>query len=478
MKRKILFLLVSGILLSGCATKMSPMPEPLSTESVQGWKISDYKRLSKKIIAMDKHTQLQQYIVQVLGNNPDLKSLSATAKAASYNIKIANTENRPRTDLNLTGSRNKDAEIGNSVSLGMDISWMLDPWGKLADDAEAARHLADRAHHDLQQLKRVLIIQAAQLWVEYRSYTNAEKYLIDLNEIQAGLVGYYQDAYQAGLMPFSYYRGDFQVGLVSYEFFLDAKNSQKRSQLRLRKIQLEKLLVLQLMNTLRGRPPADELSVSDDFIPVDLALFSSDIPATVLANRPDIQAAFAEVLAFRRLESSAYKALLPQINLTASASKSGATLEKALRGDLLWQLIGGLTQPLFNSGQIKIIAKQKSAESEALWWRYQNMLLKAMLEVENALASGKLLGWLLDQKQAELSDLERKLSSAKERFADGDLSLADYLLIKTERIESLIELSDSESRYLKNRLDLVMALGLPLEIQTGGEQEENSHEES
>ena len=478
MKQKPLFLFALGVLLSGCASKMTSLPESLSIESAQSWKITDFRRLSKKIIALDQHTGLQQYIAQVLDNNPDLKSLSATAKAASYNVKIANAENRIRADLNLSKTRNKDIlkEISNTASVGIDVNWVPDVWGKLSDDAAAAQHLSDKRQYDLQHLRRVLAGQAARLWIEYRSYVHAEKYLFDLNKAQTDVVNYYQDAYQAGLIPFSYYQGAFQVGLVPYEFFLDAKNSQKRSQSRLQEVQLEKLKKLQFMNILRGRLPADELLVTDDKISVHLVSLTAEIPATALANRPDIQAAFSQLQAFHRLERSARKALLPQINLTGSFSKSGLTLEKALRGDLVWQLVGGLTQPLFNSGQLRAIARQKSAEAEVSWWQYQSTVLKAMLEVENAMANEKLLLWQLEQKQAEVSNIEKKRGSAEERFSDGDLSLSDYLLIKVEQIETLIELNELEVLYIKNRIDLITALGLPMEMLQQNNNEESRHE--
>ncbi|MCF6262947.1 MAG: TolC family protein [Xanthomonadales bacterium] len=438
--------------------------------------MSDFKQLSKQIIAVDQHTEMQQYIAQVLGNNPDIQSLAATARAASYNVKITSAENRPRADLNLSGTRSKDTlkEVGNSVSVGVDFNWSLDIWGKLSDDAAAAQHLSDKALYDLQQLKRALVSQSARLWVEYRGYFYTENYLIHLNKIQTDVVGYYQDAYQEGVIPFSYYQGAFQVGLVPYEFLLDAENSQQRTQFRLQEIQLEKLKTLQLMNILRGQRPAAELVVSDDNISMNLLALPQEIPATALENRPDIQAAFSELHAFRRVESASYKALLPQINLTASAFKSGTTLEKALRGDLIWQLIGGLTQPLFNSGQLKAIAKQKSAEAEVAWWQYQNTVLKAMLEVEGAIANDKLLLWQRKQKQAELGNLVKKERSAEARFSDGDLSLSDYLLIKAERIETQMELNDIEVLYLKNRIVLMTALGLPMNINSGESRNEKS----
>jgi len=479
----ILFTLLA-MLLSGCASNMASQSkialEPLPIESAPAWKVTDYKQLSQQVFTLDYAGEIRQYIAQVLTHNPDLKAISATVNAARDNVAMTRAGYLPRADLNLSKSRNKDElrGIGKSASVSVDIGLSLDIWGKLADEVAAARHFSDKTQYDLQQLKRVLISQAARLWIEYRGYVHIEKQLVDLNKVQANVVGYYQDAYQAGLIPFSYYQGAFQVGLVPYEFFLDAKNSQRQSKIRLQEMQLEKLKTRQFMNILRGRFPADELHISEDQLFPNLASFSAEIPATALANRPDIQAAFSELQAFNRLERSANKALLPQLNLSAALSKSGQTLKKALTGDLLWQLVGGLTQPLFNGGQLRAIARQKSAEAEAVWWQYQNRVLKAMLEVESALASDTLLRWQLEQAQAEVSNLEKKIGSAKERFSDGNLSLSDYLLIKIEQIEMQMALNDVEVLYLKNRIVLITVLGLPIEATQQNNNGENSDEKS
>ncbi|MCF6211919.1 MAG: TolC family protein [Gammaproteobacteria bacterium] len=480
MKLKFITFAILGIMVSGCAVKTPLLPEPLHDLSAQHWKVTDYKLLSKQIFAVDQQTEMQQYITQVLSNNPDLKSISATAKAASDNVKIARAEIRPSADLTLSKTRGKDIfdAITDTVSVSVDVNWKVDIWKKLSDDAAATQHLSDKIHYELQQLRRELVSQSARLWVEFHGYVRAEKHFINLTKAQANVVSYYQDAYQEGLIPFSYYQGAFQAGLVPYEFFLDAKNSQLRSEYRLQEIQLEKLKTLQLMNILRGHLPNDEFPVIDDNVPLGLVVFKGDIPATVLINRPDIQAAFSEVRSFNRLEISARKALLPQINLTSSLSKSGITLEKALRGDLIWQLVGGLTQPLFNSGQLRSIIRQKSAEAEASWWQYQNTVFKAMLEVENVMIDDQLLSFQLTQNQALLNNTNRKLTSAEERFLDGDLSLSDYLLIKMEHIEAQIELSNIEALYIKNRIILITALGLPLEILHDSNSGENSHEKS
>ncbi len=70
----------------------------------------------------------------------------------------------------------------------------------------------------------------------------------------------------------------------------------------------------------------------------------------------------------------------------------------------------------------------------------------------------------------------KKKGSAEERFSDGDLSLSDYLLIKVEYIEAQIELNNFEVLYTKNRIDLITALGLPIEPFQLNSNEDNRHE--
>jgi outer membrane protein TolC len=424
--------------------------------------VVDYQQLASQIFGTQQGSGLQRYIAQVLSSNAYLRSIAATARADGHRLTSAEAETLPRADLDLSGSRNKDAitqEITNTASLGVDVSWALDLWGRLSDNTAAAKYLADKAGYELHQARRGLIAQAARAWVDYWGYVRTEENLAKLDTAYSHLRSHYEEAYQAGL--------------AAYEFFVDAKRNQRRSHTRLQEIQLETLKTLRYMNTLRGQQPANELVINDAKVPFKLLAFTGDIPATALAERPDLQAAFAEVLAFRSSARAAHKALLPQITLTGSALKSGSSLEKAFSGDLVWQLIGGLTQPLFRGGQLKAIAQQKSAEAEASWWHYQNTVLQALLEVENAIASDKLLALQLRQKQTTLVGLEQKTHSTELRLSDGDLPFSDYLQIKIERIEAQLELSEIQVRYIKNRLDLAMALGLPMETLWGNDNEQS-----
>lgn len=446
-------IVILAMAISGCATSTPPpLLDALPIETGSHWIVADYQLLSSRLFAVQTNSGMQRYITQVLDNNPDFKSIAATASAAGFGPELVRSNMRPRIDLNVSGRRDKDAltgESGNSVSTDVEVSWVVDLWGKLADEGSAATYLAKQSVADLHQARRVLISQSAHAWVDYWGYVHTENKLLRLHMAYSNLRSHYQEAYMAGLVP--------------YTFFLDAKNNQQRSQTRLQEIELARLKTQQYMNTLRGHYPADKLSIADDNIPFRLVAFTGEVPASTLAQRPDIQAAFMQLLAFDYTARAAHKALLPQINLTGSVLKSGESLQKIFSGNLVWQLIGGLTQPLFNGGQLKAYARQKSAESEASWWQFQKIVLDAMLEVEQALASEVSLGRQLTHKQHVLGDVEQKIRSTRERFNDGAVSVADFLQIDAEYIEAQIELTEKQLEYIGNRLNLVMALGLPID---------------
>jgi len=458
----IVFICMIFTVLTGCAVRIPAPLEPVVLEEAPQWNVADYKLIFGSLFTAQQNVGMQKFIGEVLAHNPDLKSLASTVKATRYNAHIAKAEIWPQAGFNVSGRREKNAltkEMDKTVSISFEVSWALDIWGKLLDDARSAQYLSEKSEYDLSQAKRVMVAQSVNLWVEYLNDIRIENDLTNLNAIFNNILDYYEESYQTGLSPF--------------EFYLNAKNNLKNGQTRIRQVQLERIKTGLTMNIMRGHFPAGKLVIKESRIPITLMALPDSISPTSLAERPDIRSAFAQTRGFEFSARAAYKALLPQINLTVSAFKNGETLKKAFNGDLLWQLVGGLTQPLFNGGQLRAIARQKSAEAEASWWQYRNTVLKAMLEVEQAMADDKMLARRIGQKKTMLKDMEKKTASAKERFSDGDMALPDYLQIKAERIEAQMELSGIELLYIKNRLSLVMALGLPVETMS-----ENKNEKS
>lgn len=457
-----LFVPLSCLLLSACAVTPLALPEPAIQHDTSPWQIPDIDALALAVVDGVGNSGMRHYITEVLDNNPDLKSLQATARALKFGTDSSRGARLPQLDLTVSKEHGKDATTGDitqQTGAGLNMSWSLDFWGRLADEAEASSLIYQRAELDWQHARRLLVAQAADAWLNYQSGKEIEQISRRQDQAYDKLLKHYRESYQQGLSP--------------YEFLLAARKEQQLSQQRSLDIQFENQQTRHQLNTLRGRLPNDVLRVDSHAIPGEFLIPLSSIPATALAQRPDIQAAYVEIMVLTRSTHAAQKALLPHIELSGSTLKSGRTLDKVFSGDLVWQLVGSLTQPLFNGGQLIARAKQLSEESLATWWRYQQTVLAALQEVENLLAQQQHLSQTLKNQQAYTLTLRADLRMSEERFRDGDLPFSSLLNARIQGAEANIDMKRLQQQYLSNRIHLAIALALPLNVL-----EDASHEPS
>lgn len=119
---------------------------------------------------------------------------------------------------------------------------------------------------------------------------------------------------------------------------------------------------------------------------VDLKL---GVPAQLLANRPDIQAA---ELSFRQafeLTNVAKASFYPTLRLTSGSGGISALTTKTLLdpASIFVNIVAGLTQPIFQRGQLKANHRNAKITQQQAWNDFQNTILKAGQEVTDALFS-------------------------------------------------------------------------------------------
>ena len=452
-KLRPIILMVLLYSLTNCTYK-----QPLRTDNDVHWprevslNVANYPPVSQMLFKPSQFSDLQNYITEVMENNADLKAIAATVKALNYDVRIVRASKHPQSQFTFTHTRAKsplDQKTANTASTGIEVSWLLDIWGRLADETSSALLLAEKSQHDYTHAKRMLVLEAAQSWVAYWSFQRIENQLAQVITLNHHLRDHYRERYQNGMAP--------------YEFLVDARKQLQQMQTRHSETKLDRKKIRHYLNSLRTHPASDVLQMNNSDIPKHLIQFNGEISAQLLAERPDIQSAYSEVRAFDFLARAAHKAVLPQINLNGSAFKNGSSPGQAFGNNLLWQFVGGLSQPLFNSGQLKAIAQQKSAEAETAWWQYQNVVFTAIREVEDAIAADQQYAYQLKRQNTLLSELEQQAESNKERFVNGQLTPSTLYLSQIELIEQGIELAQTEHLYVTNRLTLVAALGLPIE---------------
>lgn len=198
-------------------------------------------------------------------------------------------------------------------------------------------------------------------------------------------------------------------------------------------------------------------SLSEVQMPTELSV---GIPIQILANRPDVR------MAERSLESAFYatnmarSAFYPSITLSGSAgwtNSAGAII--ANPGKFLASAVGSLTQPLFARGQLLGQLKISKAQQEEASLAFQQTLLNAGSEVNDALTA-----WQTSKNKKQL--LDRQVISLQNAVKSTSLLMehgtTTYLEVLTARQKLLsAQLTQTANRFseIQSVISLYCALG-------------------
>jgi len=112
---------------------------------------------------------------------------------------------------------------------------------------------------------------------------------------------------------------------------------------------------------------------------------SEGVSTQLFRNRPDVQASeYAFRSAFENT-NVAHSYFYPTLTITASGGLSTLQLKDFFSNSIFYNLVGGLTQPIFNKGQNKARYRIAQAQQQEALNSFQQTLLTAGQEVSNAL---------------------------------------------------------------------------------------------
>ncbi|MBD1394220.1 efflux transporter outer membrane subunit [Mucilaginibacter glaciei] len=153
-------------------------------------------------------------------------------------------------------------------------------------------------------------------------------------------------------------------------------------------------------NTLAAQQPVAALNVG--------------LSAQLLRNRPDVQSAeYAFKAAFENT-NVAHSYFYPSFTLTASGGLSTLQLKDFFSNSIFYNLVGGLTQPIFNKGQNKARFRIAKAQQQEYLNSFQLSLITAGQEVSNALYSYENAVGKQQIRTKQIQSLEKSVSFTKE----------------------------------------------------------------
>jgi len=332
------------------------------------------------------------------------------------------------------------------ASLG--LSYELDFWSRIRSgrDAGMAELLATGA--DLSTVQISVAAETISAYFELRELAQRQDVLAQQIELLTERLALTEERYDRGVV----------TSLELYRIRQDLNATQSR----------QPLLGSQTVSTrgrlalLLGRYP-DEVTpmLEGDHLPVVQAdPMPAGLPASLLQNRPDLQAAAFRLEASRQRVGERAAARLPSISLTGSVGQQSSELSDLLRADQWFtNFVTSLTAPIFFGGRLKADQEAAQARYEQEAARYARSVLTAFQEVDASLAT---FNAERDRKVVLDGQLDAARSAAAIQLRRLDLGIGDYVayLDALRTVLNVEETLATAERDLANaRLAVHRALG-------------------
>lgn len=463
MKKQIIISTVAALTLSSCGiyTKYKPaaeVPENLYGEEVAAADtLNNIGHLSWREVFTDP--QLQQLIEQGLQNNTDLQSAQwrvKEAEAAMLSAKLAYLPSFALSPQGTVSSFDK-SKATQTYTLPVSASWEIDIFGRIRNAKRQAKALLEQSR-DYKQAVRTQLIAAiantyytllmldAQLDISMQTQ-QSWKETVDATRalMEAGMA----NEAAVSQMEATYY--------TICTSILDLKEQIN---------QVENSLALLLAEAPHAMQRSSEGEAASAFgqkifCPYgEISRLAVGIPVQMLANRPDVRSAERSLEAAFYATNQARSAFYPFIVLSGSAGWTNAAGSMILNpGKFIATAIGSLTQPLFNKGANVAQLKIARAQQEEAKLGFQQALLNAGSEVNEALVQYQTAQEKSAYYDKQIVSLNKALESTSLLMQHGSTNYLEVLTAQQTLLNAQLTQVANRFNEIQGVINLYQALG-------------------
>lgn len=347
-----------------------------------------------------------------------------------------------------TASTARASRASNTFQTGLEVSWELDVWGGIRRDVEAAEAEIAAACEDRASVMVSLVAEVARNYVSLRGFQRRLAIARENIRTQQESVDLARTRYEAGLTS----ELDFAQAQAQLASTLSTVPSLEAA------IQLS----AHQLGVLLGRPPGELLEELAEVepIPVPPVEVPVGLPSDLLRRRPDIRAAERALAAATARIGVAVADLFPIFSLNGSIGTQTYDCKYLFdRNSVLWSVGPSIQWPIFQGGARLANIELANAREEQAAVVYQQAILVALQDVENALVS-----YAKEQtRRAALAQAvqanRRAFELASEQYRRGLVAFLNVLESQRSMYISQDALVQSETTMVENLIALYRALG-------------------
>lgn len=257
---------------------------------------------------------------------------------------------------------------------GLSAGYELDFWGRNAAQKQSAIASAMYSRFDRQTVGLTVVSDVATTWFTALSY--ADRLAVARGNLASA---------EQTLMAI---RGRFAVGTASA---LDVAQQQALTATERAVIPgFQSLLEQEIiaLGILIGEPPERITVRPGTLTALDLPPVGPGMPSELLARRPDVASAEAQLVAQNFSIKVARAAFFPSVTLTASAGYNAAAINHLISpGSALMSAAAGLTAPIFDGGTLRGQLDLARGRYDELLADYRKAVVQAFSDVDTALVA-------------------------------------------------------------------------------------------
>ncbi len=333
----------------------------------------------------------------------------------------------------------------STASLGIS-NYELDFWGRVRAQQQSAEASAMYSRFDQQTVALTAITSVADTWFQALAYRDrvdvAERNLKDATDILRAI------------------EGRLSVGTASE---LDvSQQAALVAGIRASIPGLRSSLVQELngLGILVGRPPQAITVRPGTLTTLDLPEIAPGLPAELLARRPDVASAEAQLIAANANIREARAAFFPQITLNGSAAFESSALSSLFNpASMLLTATGAVAQTIFDNGAKGGQYEQYKGRYDELLADYRKAVVQAFTDVQNGLDSYRLATEQEALERAAVATAQRAADIARAQVAAGTSDIVTALQAESTLFTDLDTLAQVRLSRFEALLNLYKALG-------------------
>ncbi|MFL9897815.1 efflux transporter outer membrane subunit [Paraburkholderia fungorum] len=397
----------------------------------------------------DKLNASNQTIAQFAAAYRQARALVGEARAAYFptvGASIGATRSGNGSSSNgISTTASSRSGINNSFNVQLDASWEPDLWGSVTRSVNAQKAGQQGAAADLANARLSAQATLAQTYFSLRALDSTQKLLDDT-------VAAYQRSLQLT-------QNQYAAGVAARSDVIQAQTQLQSAQAAAIDNGVQRAQDEHAIAVLVGEP-ASTFSIPPMPLTATPPAVPAQMPSALLERRPDIASAERKAAAANEQIGVAIAAFFPSLTLSATGGFENSVFSQLLTApSRFWTLGPQLAATIFDAGLRQAQTEAARAVYDQNVATYRQTILAAFQDVEDNLASQRILEQEIVVQQQAVDSARQALAIVTNEYKAGTVGFVNVLTAQTTAFIAEQKLESIAGQRMVSSVGLVKALG-------------------